>query len=143
MQYYQSGARRNTRLTARYDLIPHGPLRRLAETFAEGASKHGERNWEKGMAVSDLLNHAIDHLLAWSAGDRGEDHLGHAAWNILAIMHFEETRPELIDTKTPQYTARRSRLACWSEPPDFIAEQNQRTSEEMNQIRQQIIRPGE
>jgi hypothetical protein len=30
-------------------------------------------------------------------GDNTEDHLAHATWNLLATIHFEETRPELID----------------------------------------------
>jgi len=38
-------------------------------------------------------------MYLWLQGDRTEDHLAHAAWNIFALMHFEETRPELIDTQ--------------------------------------------
>lgn len=44
----------------------------------------------------DPLNHAVRHLYLWLQGDTSEDHLAHAAWNIFAIMHFEEARPELI-----------------------------------------------
>ena len=31
-------------------------------------------------------------------GMRDEDHLAAAVWNIFAIMHFEEVKPEMIDT---------------------------------------------
>ena len=84
----------------RFDLIPQVGLRRLAETCAEGATKYGERNWEKGFPASSLLNHALRHLNHWLTGDNDEDHLAHAAWNLLALMHFEEENPELIDVPT-------------------------------------------
>lgn len=81
----------------RYDLITPVGLRRLAETCADGASKYGDRNWEKGFPVSVLVNHALRHINLWLSGDDSEDHLAHAAWNLLGVMHFEELRPELID----------------------------------------------
>jgi hypothetical protein len=84
----------------RYDLITPIGLRRLAETYAEGAARHGERNWELGMPASALINHAMRHINLWMDGDDSEDHLAHAAWNLLAAMHFEDTRPDLIDIRT-------------------------------------------
>ena len=86
----------------RYDLITPIGLRRLAETYAEGAARHGERNWELGMPASALINHAMRHINLWMDGDDSEDHLAHAAWNLLGCMHFEETRPDLIDIPTQQ-----------------------------------------
>ena len=53
----------------RYDLISPIGLRRLAETYAEGAARHGERNWEQGMPASALINHALRHINHWLAGD--------------------------------------------------------------------------
>jgi len=88
---------------SRYDLITPIGLRRLAQTYAEGASKYGENNWLKGIPSSDLFNHAVRHMYMWLSGDTSEDHLAHAAWNIFAIMHFEETRPELIDCTRSQF----------------------------------------
>lgn len=84
----------------RYDLITPIGLRRLAETYAEGAARHSERNWELGMPASALINHALRHINMWMAGDDSDDHLAHAAWNLMAVMHFEETTPELIDVPT-------------------------------------------
>ena len=46
----------------RYDLIPMGALRRIALTFAEGAKHYGDRNWEKGMPYSVMVNHLMEHL---------------------------------------------------------------------------------
>ncbi len=81
----------------RWDLITPIGLRRLAETCAEGAAKYGEHNWQKGIPASVMLNHAIRHIYLYLAGDDSEDHLAHAAWNLLGVCHFEEALPEMID----------------------------------------------
>ena len=98
---FPSGAvRSNDAANVRFDLITPIGLRRLAETCAEGAKKYGAYNWEKGIPASEMLNHAIRHIYLWLEGDRGEDHLAHAAWNILGVCHFEETLPAMIDVPT-------------------------------------------
>ena len=79
----------------RYDLISPIGLREVARTCAEGAQKYSDYNWEKGMPVHDLLNHAIAHCYAFLSGDRSEPHLGHAAWNLLAAIHSHELWHEL------------------------------------------------
>ncbi|GAB6166172.1 hypothetical protein JCM19992_21720 [Thermostilla marina] len=95
---FPSGAVRSTDADGqRWDLITPIGLRRLAETCAEGAAKYGEHNWTKGIPASVMLNHAIRHIYLYLQGDRGEDHLAHAAWNLLGVCHFEETMPEMID----------------------------------------------
>lgn len=60
----------------------------LGQAFREGLTKYGPHNWRRGMPVSECLNHAIRHLLLWESGDREEDHLGHALWNILVAYYF-------------------------------------------------------
>ena len=93
---YDTGAVRSADCDAvRYDLISPLALRALAETYHEGAQKFGPYNWENGMPVSDLLNHAIAHIYNFLNGDRSEDHLGHAAWNVLGAIHSHEKWPEL------------------------------------------------
>ena len=93
---FESGAVRSAdRVGERYDLISPIGLRRLAETCHEGASKYSDFNWEKGMPVSEMLNHGIAHAYAYLAGDRSEDHLAHAAWNFFGAMHSEELWPHL------------------------------------------------
>lgn len=79
----------------RYDLISPIGLRRIAETYSEGAVKYGDYNWEMGFPISDILNHAIRHIYLYLGGDRTEDHLAHAGWNLLAAMHSEEKWPHL------------------------------------------------
>lgn len=82
--------------STRYDLISPIGLRRLAETYAEGAKKYSDHNWLKGFPSSCILNHLMKHVDQWRMGDKSEDHLAHAAWGLFALMHFEETRPDLI-----------------------------------------------
>lgn len=93
---FASGARRSADVAEeRWDLMPTLGLWRVARTSAEGAMKYGEGNWLKGIPVRDYLNHAIRHIALWLAGDRTEDHLAHAAWNLLAACHTELIWPEL------------------------------------------------
>lgn len=93
---YDTGAVRSADCEqTRYDLITPIGLRRLAETYAEGAQKFGAFNWENGMPVTDLLNHAIAHVYKFLGGDRTEDHLAHAAWNLLGAIHSMEKWPHL------------------------------------------------
>lgn len=75
-------------------------MRRVAEAMAHGASKYGEGNWTLGMPVKFLLNHALAHVYNWLDGDRSEDHLGHAAANLLMACHSLEKWPELNGKQT-------------------------------------------
>lgn len=93
---FETGAVRSAdRAKQRYDLISPIALRRLAETCHEGAVKYSDFNWEKGMPVSEMLNHALGHIYAYLSGDRSEDHLAHAMWNCGGAMHSEEMWPQL------------------------------------------------
>jgi hypothetical protein len=83
----------------RYDLVSPIGLREVARACAEGAEKYSDFNWERGMPVNDLLNHAIAHVYQFLSGDRSEPHLGHAAWNLLAAIHSHELWTELNDGK--------------------------------------------
>jgi hypothetical protein len=95
---FPTGAvRSNDAASVRFDLITPIGLRRLAETCAEGAKKYGDHNWERGIPASEMLNHAIRHIYLYLQGDRADDHLAHAAWNVLGVCHFEEALPEMID----------------------------------------------
>lgn len=97
---YDSGAVRSSDAEAtRYDLISPIGLAAVAMACAEGARKYSDFNWEKGMPANDMLNHAIRHIYLFLAGDRSEDHLGHAAWNIMGAIHSLEVWPELNEGK--------------------------------------------
>ncbi len=93
---YESGAVRSSdaELT-RYDLVTPIGLAAVAAACAEGARKYGDYNWERGMPASDMINHALRHIYLFLGGDRSEDHLGHAAWNVMGAIHSLEVWPEL------------------------------------------------
>ena len=68
-----------------------------AQAMHEGAAKYGERNWEKGIPESNLLNHALHHLFKCVAGDASEDHRSHLVWNVLTLIHFRLNRVKEVE----------------------------------------------
>lgn len=77
------------------EALPFAALRRLARTCHEGAERYGLHNWLHGFPVWSLLNHAKRHLILWLAADKGDDHLAHAMWGLMASIHFWKYRPDL------------------------------------------------
>jgi len=102
-QFSTGAVRSADKQGVQYHLISPIGMRRLAETHREGTDKYGFFNWERGMPIGDLLNHAIAHIYAFLSGvpsvdaktGKVEDDLAHAAWNLFAAMHMQETMPEL------------------------------------------------
>lgn len=93
---FQSGAVRSSDAEGtRYDLISPIGLAAVAAACAEGAERYGDYNWEKGMPANDLINHALRHIYLFLSGNRDEDHLGHAAWNVIGAIHSLEVWPQL------------------------------------------------
>ena len=89
LKEFESGAVRSADSDhARYDLIPYAGLELLGRTLKHGADRYGEFNWQKGIPQSDLINHAMQHLVKWGAGDRSEDHIGHCLANLCFLAHF-------------------------------------------------------
>lgn len=95
----ETGATRDRREgKGRFDLISPFAMRRLAGVYERGAVNHGDRNWEKGILFTRHLDSALRHINQYMSREGGEDHIGQACWNLIAIMHFEETgRTELDD----------------------------------------------
>lgn len=64
-----------------FHLIPPSAIFDAAQVLKYGADKYGEtfenRNYTKIDSVSHL-NHALQHIYAHLAGDKSDDHLGHA-----------------------------------------------------------------
>ena len=71
----------------RMDLMPGKSLLHMAAIMAEGAKTHGENNWKNG-SVENHLNKMLVHVFAYLAGDRQDDHLGHAAWRAMAALEI-------------------------------------------------------
>ena len=77
----------------RYDLIPHEPLKRLAELYARGAEKYGDNNWQLANSEEELQRFkasAARHFHQWLNGEQDEDHGIATAWNIFAYEHISE-----------------------------------------------------
>jgi hypothetical protein len=78
-----------------FELLSPIGLRRAAEAASEGEIKYSAHNWERGFPISDLLRHVLGHIFSYLAGNRDEDHLGHATWGMMACCHSEELWPHL------------------------------------------------
>lgn len=72
----------------RFDLIDAPAMFKLAEVLAYGATKYEPNNWRK-IDPQDHLNHALQHLFAFQAGDRSDDHLGHALCRVMMLVATE------------------------------------------------------
>ena len=89
---FDTGAVRDTANDKpRPDLISPFFLMRLGEHLRKGANKYTEWNWAKGIPSSRCFESCIRHLMQYAMGKRDEDHLSAAAFNIMAIIHNEET----------------------------------------------------
>lgn len=91
---YDSGFQRDTNTgKPRFDLIPEGPLTRLAELYERGARKYGDSNWRLASTDEEIARFkqsAWRHFVSWSAGDDSEDHAAAVIWNLMAHMwHIE------------------------------------------------------
>lgn len=69
------------------DLMPGAAILHMAEIMCVGAKSHGENNWKNG-AVRDHVNKALIHIMAHLDGDEQDDHLGHAAWRLMAALEI-------------------------------------------------------
>ena len=100
---FESGAVRDmAEGKGRCDLLPMCALLRLARHYEQGAKKYADRNWEKGIPVSVMMDSAIRHILKYMDGWTDEDHLCAAAWNILGAMWMEEKQPGMMDIPSRQ-----------------------------------------
>lgn len=65
-------------------------LMKIAEVRAEGIRKYHFNNWRL-IGFKSHLDHAIRHILMHLAGDRSEDHLGHAATRVAFAIDVRRT----------------------------------------------------
>lgn len=62
--------------------VPEVGLDRVRKVLVAGCIKYGPANW-RGIGPLEHFDHAREHLKLYAEGDRGEDHLAHAATRIL------------------------------------------------------------
>lgn len=70
---------------ARLDLMPALALFNIGEILQTGAAKYGVDNW-RGIPCREHLNKVLIHIYAHLAGDRTDDHLGHAGCRMLMAL---------------------------------------------------------
>lgn len=80
----------------RFDILPPLAIADVAEVMAVGAIKYGIDNW-KSLPAESHLNHAMQHIFAYIAGDTQEgdviEHARHVATRILFWLNcLEETK---------------------------------------------------
>lgn len=86
----------------RYDLIPAGPLRTLAELYGKGAEKYDDDNWRRGYSWRLSFAALNRHLWQfWDGQDLDEEtglpHLASVAWHAFSLLEFMERHPEFDD----------------------------------------------
>lgn len=74
----------------RYDLIPREAIHRLAQLYERGAAKYEDRNWEKGMPLSEMVDSMLRHAFQAAAGATDEDHFAAVMWNAAGVITFQE-----------------------------------------------------
>ena len=83
---YSTGAKRSiSEGRGRYDLIPAQGMGRVALVAEEGAKLYGDNNWQKGIPLHRYVDSAMRHIQLYLSGNRQEDHVARAAWNLLAL----------------------------------------------------------
>lgn len=74
-------------------LLPFDALEEVVKALQHGATKYGDRNWEKGMNWSRLLSATFRHLVAFAKGETkdpetGLHHLAQAICNLLFLLAY-------------------------------------------------------
>jgi hypothetical protein len=89
---FGTGAKRDTDTgKGNPHLISTHMLRRLAVHLQKGAAKYDAWNWAKGIPVTRCMDSAMRHWMSYMEGKRDEDHLAAIIFNVMAVIHFEET----------------------------------------------------
>jgi hypothetical protein len=73
----------------RMDLLPARAILAVARIFEAGAKKYGDNNWRKGIPLSRYMDSGLRHAMKYLRGDRDEDHLTQAIWNLLCLSETQ------------------------------------------------------
>jgi hypothetical protein len=94
----------------RHDLVPAFAQEQYARVLTKGAEKYADRNWEKGMQWSKVLESMKRHVLAF---ERGEDydpetgclHMAHVMCNAAFLTEYYKIFPQ-GDNRPHEYLRR-------------------------------------
>jgi len=90
LQTFSTGSVRGTDCSDFLADIPLCFLQAVAKAFQDGKDKgypHG--NWMKGFPYRNLISHLMAHIMKFAEGDTSEDHLSHAAFNLMCLIYQE------------------------------------------------------
>lgn len=111
-QQFATGSVRDSRAgKGRFDLLPPHAIARLARHFEAGALKYGDNNWTKGQPASRFLDSALRHAFKHLAGERDEDHLIAAVWNLICCADQEERVKDGLMKAVADYNDHHTKLA--------------------------------
>lgn len=87
-------ARKDDQEKLPWHLLPPDAVEGIIAVLQFGATKYGERNWEKGMAWSRPFSALMRHMWAWWRGEThdpetGITHLAHAGCCLLFLLAYE------------------------------------------------------
>ena len=88
--FYTGAVRDTSGNKPRPDLISPFVLERIGSHMRRGADKYFAWNWAKGMPSSRFYESLMRHLMKYAQGERDEDHLSAAAFNLFGLIHNEE-----------------------------------------------------
>lgn len=69
-----------------FHLVPNWVLWLVSRVYEDGALKYADRNWEKGMPLSQYIRSAENHIAKLKCGMRDEPHASQAVWNLLGYI---------------------------------------------------------
>lgn len=77
-------------------------LKGFAQVCQYGGQKYDRGNYLKGAPLSQYMDCALRHLVAWNNGEEKDpesecDHLAHFVWNALCLYEMAKTQPERDD----------------------------------------------
>lgn len=87
-------------------LLSREALEQTAAVLEFGKNKYAAHNWRKGFDWSRPLSAAMRHLMAFNDGEdkdpeSGLSHLAHCLCDVMFVLEFEKTHPELDDRWKP------------------------------------------
>lgn len=83
-------------------LLSRTALEEISKVLQFGANKYSANNWRRGFIWSRTLDAAMRHLHAFADGEdldpeSGLSHLAHLGCNIMFMLEFQKTHPEMDD----------------------------------------------
>jgi hypothetical protein len=82
-----------------FDCLDPKAMFKMTEALEEGRKEYGKDNWRK-ISIDDHLNHLLIHVFAYMAGDRQDDHLGHAMCRAMFACAVDITNNEEKEGKS-------------------------------------------